>query len=191
MGQGVAVTAAKTAAGAFGIALHLTSVHRVVAPADSAVCRRCSRTVDWRSCSTGTETISARRGVAGVLIRQQLERNDLEDGGGRHRENRADDAQQLPPISSATITVTALTPTCRDMIFGTSMWFSSCCCRKKKISTRSDLLRRHRRGHRDRGNRRGDRADHRNQLADAPQSAPARRRTECRAPTGRWPTSPR
>ena len=31
VGQGFAVTAAKTAAGAFGIALHLTSVHRVVA----------------------------------------------------------------------------------------------------------------------------------------------------------------
>src|SRR6476620_3976976 len=30
-GQGVALTAAKTTAGAFGIALHLTSVHRVVA----------------------------------------------------------------------------------------------------------------------------------------------------------------
>ena len=31
MGQGVALAAAKSAAGAFGIALHLTSVHRVVA----------------------------------------------------------------------------------------------------------------------------------------------------------------
>jgi Domain of unknown function (DUF5658) len=31
MGQGAALTAAKTTAGAFGIALHLTSVHRVVA----------------------------------------------------------------------------------------------------------------------------------------------------------------
>lgn len=31
MGQGVALTAAKTAAGAFGIVLHLTAVHRVVA----------------------------------------------------------------------------------------------------------------------------------------------------------------
>jgi uncharacterized membrane protein len=31
VGQGVALTAAKSAAGAFGIALHLTSVHRVVA----------------------------------------------------------------------------------------------------------------------------------------------------------------
>jgi uncharacterized membrane protein len=31
VGQGVALTAAKTTAGAFGIALHLTSVHRVVA----------------------------------------------------------------------------------------------------------------------------------------------------------------
>ena len=31
MGQGAALTAAKSAAGAFGIALHLTSVHRVVA----------------------------------------------------------------------------------------------------------------------------------------------------------------
>jgi arginine exporter protein ArgO len=31
VGLGAAVTAAKTAAGAFGIALHLTSVHRVVA----------------------------------------------------------------------------------------------------------------------------------------------------------------
>lgn len=31
VGQGVALAAAKTTAGAFGIALHLTSVHRVVA----------------------------------------------------------------------------------------------------------------------------------------------------------------
>ena len=31
VGQGVALTVAKTAAGAFGIVLHLTSVHRVVA----------------------------------------------------------------------------------------------------------------------------------------------------------------
>jgi uncharacterized membrane protein len=31
MGQGVALTAAKAAAGAFGIVLHLTSVHRTVA----------------------------------------------------------------------------------------------------------------------------------------------------------------
>ena len=31
MGQGMAVAMAKTAAGAFGIALHLTSVHRIVA----------------------------------------------------------------------------------------------------------------------------------------------------------------
>jgi uncharacterized protein DUF5658 len=31
MGQGAALTAAKTTAGVFGIALHLTSVHRVVA----------------------------------------------------------------------------------------------------------------------------------------------------------------
>ena len=33
------------------------------------------------------------------------------------------------------ITVTGLTPTCRDMIFGTRMWFSSCCCTRKKITT--------------------------------------------------------
>lgn len=31
IGQGLAVTTAKTAAGAFGIVLHITSVHRVVA----------------------------------------------------------------------------------------------------------------------------------------------------------------
>jgi hypothetical protein len=31
MGEGLALTAVKGAAGAFGIALHLTSVHRVVA----------------------------------------------------------------------------------------------------------------------------------------------------------------
>ena len=31
MGQGLALTAAKAVAGAFGIALHLTAVHRVVA----------------------------------------------------------------------------------------------------------------------------------------------------------------
>jgi hypothetical protein len=31
LGQGLALTAAKTAAGAFGIALHLTAVHRTVA----------------------------------------------------------------------------------------------------------------------------------------------------------------
>ena len=31
LGQGLALTAAKTAAGAFGIALHLTAVHRIVA----------------------------------------------------------------------------------------------------------------------------------------------------------------
>ena len=31
LGQGVALAAAKTTAGAFGIALHLTSVHRIVA----------------------------------------------------------------------------------------------------------------------------------------------------------------
>ena len=42
----------------------------------------------------------------------------------------------LPPISSAVITVTALTPTCRDITFGTSTWFSICCCTTKKITTR-------------------------------------------------------
>jgi hypothetical protein len=31
LGQGMALAAAKTAAGAFGIALHLTAVHRTVA----------------------------------------------------------------------------------------------------------------------------------------------------------------
>ena len=72
----------------------------------------------------------------------------------------------LPPISSATITVTALTPTCRDITFGTRTWFSICCCTTKKITTSSDLLQRHRGGDGDRRNRRQDRADDRDHLAD-------------------------
>ena len=35
------------------------------------------------------------------------------------------------------ITITALTPTCRSMTFGTSTWFSNCCCTRKKIATPS------------------------------------------------------
>ena len=42
-----------------------------------------------------------------------------------------------PPISSATITTAALTPTWRSMTFGTSTWFSNCCWTKKKIATPS------------------------------------------------------
>ena len=53
----------------------------------------------------------------------------------------------LPPISSATMTATALTPTCRSMTFGTSTWFSSCCCTTKNRSRQQDLLDRHRGGH--------------------------------------------
>ena len=41
----------------------------------------------------------------------------------------------LPPISSDTITVTALTPTCRAITLGTSMWFSNCCWTTKKTMT--------------------------------------------------------
>lgn len=40
-----------------------------------------------------------------------------------------------PPSSSATMTTTGLTPTCRSMIFGTSRWFSICCCTSQKIAT--------------------------------------------------------
>ena len=39
-----------------------------------------------------------------------------------------------PPTSSATMTITALTPTWRSMTFGTSRWFSTCCCSRKKTS---------------------------------------------------------
>ena len=46
----------------------------------------------------------------------------------------------LPPMSSATITVTALTPTCRAMTFGTSTWFSNCCCTTKNTMTSSTFL---------------------------------------------------
>src|SRR6185295_5176342 len=42
-----------------------------------------------------------------------------------------------PPISSALITTTGLMPTWRCMMFGTSRWFSSCCCAKKNAMTPS------------------------------------------------------
>ena len=45
-------------------------------------------------------------------------------------------------MSSATMTVTALTPTCRAMTFGTSTWFSNCCCTTKKTSTSRTRLQR-------------------------------------------------
>jgi hypothetical protein len=44
---------------------------------------------------------------------------------------------RLPPMRSAMMTVTALTPTWRDMILGTRTWFSSCCCSTKKMRTSS------------------------------------------------------
>ena len=43
-------------------------------------------------------------------------------------------------MSSATMTVTALTPTCRSMTFGTRTWFSSCCWTTKNTITSSTLL---------------------------------------------------
>ncbi len=47
-------------------------------------------------------------------------------------------------MSSATITVTALTPTCRSITFGTSTWFSTCCCASRKsavkIAVRGDTV---------------------------------------------------
>ena len=46
----------------------------------------------------------------------------------------------LPPMSSATITVTALTPTCRAMTFGTRTWFSNCCCRRRRSITNSTVF---------------------------------------------------
>ena len=39
-------------------------------------------------------------------------------------------------MSSATITVTALTPTWRSMTFGTSRSFSTCCWTVQKINTK-------------------------------------------------------
>src|SRR5918993_2863271 len=45
-----------------------------------------------------------------------------------------------PPISRAMMTVTALTPTCRSISFGTSRWFSNCCCTRKKAPTPSAML---------------------------------------------------
>src|SRR5690606_14075124 len=42
-----------------------------------------------------------------------------------------------PPMSSETITTTALTPTWRSITFGTRIWFSNCCCATKKTVTPS------------------------------------------------------
>ncbi len=38
-----------------------------------------------------------------------------------------------PPINNAMMTSTGLMPTCRDITFGTRTWFSTCCCKKKKM----------------------------------------------------------
>ena len=47
---------------------------------------------------------------------------------------------RLPPMSNATMTVTALTPTWRSMTFGTRTWFSNCCWTTKKARTSSAFL---------------------------------------------------
>ena len=65
------------------------------------------------------------------------------------------------------ITTTALTPTCRSITLGTSTWFSNCCWTKKKIATPSASAGDTEKGDGDGGNRRQQRPDDRNHLADA------------------------
>ena len=65
------------------------------------------------------------------------------------------------------ITNTGLMPTCRDMTFGTSTWFSTCCCSEEEDGHAERERRADRERDDDRGDGREDWADDRNQLADA------------------------
>ena len=65
--------------------------------------------------------------VEPVAFVEKLLDDDLKNGRRRDREHRAEDAQHGSADQQREITVTALTPTCRSMTFGTSTWFSTCC----------------------------------------------------------------
>ena len=165
-----ASTARRPPRARFGIALHLSSVHRVVAALAALYVAVAVAPAGWRSCSTAPVTRSqtpAWRLLGFVLLAASAPTTTTwriaAVGTARIAPTMP---RSLPPISSATITVTALTPTCRDMIFGTRMWFSNCCCRTKKIRTKRTFFERHGGRDRDRGNRREDRPDDGNHLAD-------------------------
>ena len=109
------------------------------------------------------EGIGAHRPILPVLLLgrfgHEFLENHLQNCRGRHGEDRADDAQQRSAKSSAMMTMPALTPTCRSMTFGTSTWFSICCCTRKKIATNSAVAGETGQRDADCGNRREDRSD--------------------------------
>ena len=72
-----------------------------------------------------------------------------------------------PPINSDTITVTALTPTCLRHDCGHEHMVFELLLHREENRDEDDLVERHRGRHGERGNRRQDRSDHRNQFANA------------------------
>ena len=90
IGEGAALATAKVAAGFFGIALHLSSVHRAVAVL--AAFYLAVAVLPW----VAILFYLASCPFSGLSLRRDnLGEQNLKDGGARHCEDRADDAQQL------------------------------------------------------------------------------------------------